>query len=115
MFKSYITNEIREYINRLIEKGKIGASKHFQGVLPSDLNHLTSLLLQAIPSHELPHITSLDIHNGLTTLIARYIDKSDDYSASQLANYVGHLYVDFFQDTIKQLVDDALDEKQQSL
>jgi len=112
MYKSYITNEIREYINRLIEKGKIGSSKHFQGISPSDEYHLTSLLLQAIPSHELPHVTSLDIHNGITTLIARFIDKLDDYSANQLANYVGHLYVDYFQDTIKQLVDDALDEKQ---
>ena len=112
IIQPYVTNEIREYIKRLVENGKIGKSSYFQGISVTDEAHLASLLLQAIPSHELPHVSSLDIHNGLTILIARFIDKSDDYSANQLANYIRHLYVDFFKDDIKQLVEDALNEKQ---
>jgi len=108
--KKYITNEIRECIKRIIEDGKIGKSKYFQGIPSEDEYYLTSLLLQAIPHMDLPHITSLDIHNGLTTLIARFVRENDDYSANQLANYIRHLYVDFFKDTIKQLIEDALNE-----
>lgn len=104
MFKNYVTNEIREYITRI----KIDKSGY---LYPQDENHLSSLLLQAIPSHELPHITSLDIHNGLTTLIARYVDKNDNYSGIQLADYISSLYIDFFRKTIKELVDDVLHEK----
>jgi hypothetical protein len=112
MIKNYITNEIREHIKRLVEHGKIGNSSYFQGISVSDESHLTSLLLQAIPSHELPHLSSLDTHNGLTTLIARFIDKNDDYSGNQLAVYIGHLYVDFFKETIRDLIEDVLNESQ---
>ena len=109
--KQYMTNEIRECVKRIAENGKIGNSKYFHGISALDESHLTALLLQAIPPLEIPHITSLDVHNGLTTLIARFIDKSDDYAANQLANYISYLYIDFFKDTIKQLVEDALNEK----
>lgn len=110
MYKSYITTEIREYVNRICEK------KNITDYLPAvDEDHITALLLQAIPSHELPHITSLDLHNGLTTLIARFIAKNDGYSANELANYVKYLYVDFFKTTIRELIEDITNEKQQSL
>lgn len=109
MYK-YITDEIKEYINRLIAKGKTGTSNAYNGISPIDENHLTSLLIQAIPSSRLPTLTELDIHNGLPVMISRYVAKKDAYQANELATYISNLYMDHFLPFIKELLDVAIQE-----
>lgn len=105
--QKYITDEIRSYVNRLIDNGKTGSSNSYNGITQQDEAHLVSLLMQAIPYSELPTLHKLDIHGGLPLMIARLIGKQDTYNSVELSNYIATLYIDHFLPDIKQLFENS--------
>lgn len=98
MNKDYKTNEIKEYITLL---NKIDA----KGISTVDQQHLTALLIQATPSIDLPTLHHLDIHCGLPVMISSYVGCPNTDTAYMLSNYIKHLYVDHFKETILKLIE----------
>jgi hypothetical protein len=108
----YRTDEINECVNRIYEAATRNKTEYFRGISVSDEEHLTSLLIQATPSCELPTPSMLDLHSGLPTMICRYVDNSNVSLANDLANYIKSLYMDYFKETIKRLMDEKVNERE---
>lgn len=112
MSQAYKTDEIRSLINRLYSAGAVGNSNCYKGISVADEAHLTALLIQATPSIELPSINDLDVHNGLPLMVARYVASSNTDGAVELSNYIKSLYIDYFKDTIKRLMEERANERE---
>lgn len=112
MIRDYRTDEIKEYITRLQNAGTVGCSNSYKGISSSDEQHLTALLMSATPSYDLPTLNELDIHNGLPLMVARYVDSGHAETAIELATYLKNLYVDYFKETIKRLMEEHANERE---
>jgi hypothetical protein len=106
----YITDEIREYINRLVSKGKTGTSNSYNGITQADESHLISLLIQAIPYNDLPKLHDLDIYNAIPLMISRFIAKQDQRLGNELSFFIADLYYEHFMPFIKELFENATQE-----
>lgn len=104
----YKSDEIKGYVRRLQEKGAIGDSNTYNGISPADELHLISLIIQSTPDADLPTLHELDVHNGLSLMIARYIDSCSTEMAIELATYIKNLYVDHYKIMIKQLMEEKI-------
>lgn len=113
MEKYFRNDEINAHINLLLDNGVMADSNSYKGMSVCDEEKLTSLLIQATPYSELPTPSTLDVHNGLYTMIARYVGSTTPEAAVALADYLKNLFVDHFKKTILELMDEKINERKQ--
>lgn len=102
-----INDEIRAFVNNLYDAGARGNSNAYKGMRVCDEEHLAALLMQATPFNLLPSIHDLDRHDSIYGMVGRFIKNESPECAEDIAQYLKNIFVNYYQETIQQLMDDV--------